>query len=80
MEVSCQFAIYPLGTVELGPAIEAGLSALAARGLTLERGAMSSAVRGPLDEVFAGLADAFRAAASGGTVLVATVSNACPLP
>jgi len=41
---------------------------------------MSTLVRGPLEEVFAGLADAFRAAAEGGTVLVATVSNACPLP
>jgi uncharacterized protein YqgV (UPF0045/DUF77 family) len=79
MEVSCQFSIYPLGTAELAPAIEAGLAALAGHGLVVEPGAMSTQVRGPLDEVFGGLADAFRAAARGGTVLVATVSNACPV-
>jgi uncharacterized protein YqgV (UPF0045/DUF77 family) len=80
MEVSCQFSLYPLGVEHLGPGIAAALSALQERGLTVEAGAMSSVVSGPVDAVFAGLADAFAAAANGRLVLVATVSNACPVP
>ncbi len=77
MDVSCQFALYPLGKADLSPVIDAALSA---RRLSFEPGPMSTLVRGPLEEVFAALADAFKAPAEGGTVLVATVSNACPLP
>jgi uncharacterized protein YqgV (UPF0045/DUF77 family) len=80
MDVSCQFALYPLGQSHLGPTIDAALSALSARGLSVEPGQMSTMVRGPLEEVFAGLAEAFRAAGDDDTVLVATVSNACPVP
>jgi uncharacterized protein YqgV (UPF0045/DUF77 family) len=79
MNVSCQFALYPLGVEHVGPTIGAATAALSERGLELERGSMSTLVRGPIDEVFAGLADAFRVAATGGVVLVATVSNACPI-
>ncbi|HEX6197613.1 MAG TPA: YkoF family thiamine/hydroxymethylpyrimidine-binding protein [Jiangellaceae bacterium] len=79
MQVTCQFSLYPLGVAHLGPAISAAVSALADRGLTVETGTMSSSVSGPVDVVFAGLADAFSAAADGGLVLVATVSNACPV-
>jgi uncharacterized protein YqgV (UPF0045/DUF77 family) len=79
MEVSCQFSLYPLGAEHLSPAIKAALSELEARGLAVETGAMSSLVSGPIDVVFAALAAAFAAAAAdGGLVLVATVSNACP--
>jgi uncharacterized protein YqgV (UPF0045/DUF77 family) len=78
MDVSCQFSLYPLGVEHLSPAIAAALSALQERGLTVEAGPMSSLVRGPVDAVFAGLAEAFAAAAEGRLVLVATVSNACP--
>jgi uncharacterized protein YqgV (UPF0045/DUF77 family) len=79
MEVSCQFSLYPLGVEHLGPGIRAALSALQDRGLTVEPGPMSSLVSGPLATVFAGLAEAFEAAAEGQLVLVATVSNACPV-
>jgi uncharacterized protein YqgV (UPF0045/DUF77 family) len=80
MDVSCQFALYPLGQTHLGPAIEVALSALLARGLSVEPGPMSTLVRGPAEEVLAGVAEAFLAAADGATVLVATLSNACPVP
>lgn len=40
---------------------------------------MSSMVSGPIEAVFPALAEAFAAAADGGLVLVATVSNACPV-
>ncbi|HUY48323.1 MAG TPA: YkoF family thiamine/hydroxymethylpyrimidine-binding protein [Streptosporangiaceae bacterium] len=79
MEISCQFALYPLGVAHLGPAIDVARAALLEHGLVLEPGPMSTLVRGQLDDVFAGLADAFRAASDGGVVLVATVSNACPV-
>jgi uncharacterized protein YqgV (UPF0045/DUF77 family) len=78
MEVSCQFALYPLGAEHLSPAINAAV-ATERRGLTVEPGSMSSIVGGPIETVFAALAEAFTAAADGGLVLVATVSSACPV-
>lgn len=78
MEVSCQFSLYPLGVEHLGTAIEAAVAALKDRGLSVEPGPMSTLVRGPLDEVLAGLGEAFTAGAEGRVVLVATISNACP--
>lgn len=78
-DVSCQFSIYPLGTPDLGAAVDAAVAAVRHRGLHVELGAMSSMVSGPVDVVFAALGGAFEAAASGGCVLVATVSNACPV-
>lgn len=80
MEVSCEFSFYPLGAEHLGPGIDAALAVLERRGLTVETGAMSSLVSGPIETVFAALAEAFSVAADGGLVLVATVSNACPVP
>jgi uncharacterized protein YqgV (UPF0045/DUF77 family) len=77
-QVSCQFAIYPLGVEPLGPAIDAAIDAVRSHGLQLTSGPMSSLVSGPSDVVFAALADGFEAAASQGCVLVATISNACP--
>jgi uncharacterized protein YqgV (UPF0045/DUF77 family) len=78
MEVSCQFSLYPLGAEHLSPGIGAALSVLEGHGLAVETGSMSSLVSGPVDTVFAALAEAFTAVADGGLVLVATVSNACP--
>lgn len=77
-QVSCQFSVYPLGEAAAGPAVDAAVDAVRRRGLQPTMGAMSTTVSGPSDEVFAALADAFEAAADGGCVLVATVSNACP--
>jgi uncharacterized protein YqgV (UPF0045/DUF77 family) len=77
-QVSCQFSVYPLGVSDLGEAVDAALAAIRRHGLDVESGPMSSTVVGPSDRVFAALRDAFEAAASGGCVLVATVSNACP--
>ncbi|MFP4635979.1 MAG: MTH1187 family thiamine-binding protein [Nitriliruptoraceae bacterium] len=77
-QVSCQFAIYPLGPGPLGPAIDAAIEAVRAHGLQVEPGAMSTIIAGPSDVVFAALADGFEAAAHRGCVLVATVSNTCP--
>ncbi|MCZ7526826.1 MAG: thiamine-binding protein [Acidimicrobiia bacterium] len=80
MDVSAQFAIYPLGQTGIGPAISAAVAAVRGHGLDPDVGSMSTLVVGPSATVFAVLHDAFVAAATGGCVLVATVSNACPLP
>jgi uncharacterized protein YqgV (UPF0045/DUF77 family) len=80
VNITCQFAIYPLGVTRLGPHLDAALDALRRRGLEPELGPMSSMVAGPLDQVMPALGDAFAAAASGGCVMVLTVSNACPVP
>lgn len=77
-QVSCQFSVYPLGVAHLGRGIDAALAAVRRHGLHVEAGGMSSTVTGSSDVVFAALRDAFEAAATGGCVLVATVSNACP--
>lgn len=77
-QVSCQFSVYPLGAADLGAGIDAALAAVRRHGLRVEAGSMSSMMTGSSDDVFAALHDAFEAAAGGGCVLVATVSNACP--
>lgn len=76
MNVSCRFAIYPLRTEALGPAIDAAMSAMRDHGLVIETGAMSNTVTGQAETVFEALRDGFLAA--GDCVLVATVSNTCP--
>jgi uncharacterized protein YqgV (UPF0045/DUF77 family) len=78
VDVTCQFSFYSLGAEHQSPAIKAAVSVLEGRGLAVESGSMSSLVAGPVDAVFAALAEAFAVAAEGGLVLVATVSNACP--
>lgn len=80
MKVSCQFSIYPLGVSSMSPHLEAALKAMRRRGLEPELGYMSSTVSGPLEQVMAGLGDAFAAAAAGSCVMVLTISNACPVP
>lgn len=80
MQVSCQFAVYPLGVSRLSPGIKGAVAAMGARGLRPEPGVMSTYVVGPVYEVFAALADAYVAAAEGACVMTATVSNACPTP
>lgn len=79
MHVSCQFAVYPLGGSPLGPSIERALEAIRGHGLDPEPGPMSSQILGPSNQVFLALHDAFLAAAEGGCVMVATISNACPV-
>jgi uncharacterized protein YqgV (UPF0045/DUF77 family) len=65
MEKACQFSIYPLSQKELSPAIDAAIEGMRRRGLDVETGPMSSLAYGPVDEMFAALADAFKAAATG---------------
>ena len=79
--ITAQVSIYPLKQEELSPAIDAVLETFAQYGIESQMGAMSTLVWGDDEEVFAALLDAFRKAASlGETVMVMTVSNACPVP
>lgn len=78
--VACQFALYPLREPRIGPVLEAALAQMRAKGLEPEVGAMSTFVVGDGPAVFDGLRRAFETAAErGDVVLVATVSNACPV-
>ncbi len=79
MGISAQVSVYPLGQSRLEPAIEAVWEALRGHGLSYRPGTMSTLLEGDDEAVFAALRDAFQAAARhGSTVMVVTVSNACP--
>lgn len=65
----------------VSPAIDEALRMFRAHDLEVEPGPMSTVVRGDDEAVFDGLRDAIRSAATqGGFVMIATLSNACPLP
>jgi uncharacterized protein YqgV (UPF0045/DUF77 family) len=79
--VSCQLSLYPLGTEDLSPAIEAAVEELRRLGLAVEVGPMSTYVTGEDDAVFRGIRNAFAAVAGRGQVVMTiTLSNACPIP
>lgn len=78
MATTAQFALYPLGTVPVGPALAEALAAARATGAAVEVGRMASTLEGTEEQVFAALRAAFGVvAARGDAVLVVTVSNAC---
>jgi uncharacterized protein YqgV (UPF0045/DUF77 family) len=79
MGVNAQVSVYPLGQGDLSPAIQAAWRAFQAHELDYRPGATSTLLEGETETVFAALRDAFQAAAErGATVMVVTVSNACP--
>jgi len=80
MDLAAQVGVYSLRQPRLSPAIERALARLEEAGLEVEPGPMSSIILGDSASLFAGLRAAFEAAAEEGeTVMVVTVSNACPL-
>jgi uncharacterized protein YqgV (UPF0045/DUF77 family) len=80
MIVSAQLSLYPLGETTLSPAVAGFCGTLEQVGLSPVVGAMSTVVTGDSDIVFHTLQTAFeRAAAAGHVVLIATISNACPV-
>ena len=79
--IAAQVSLYPLRQESLSPAIEETLRIFQEHGLHVEPGAMSSLITGDDAAVFAALREAFcRAAEQGELVMVATFSNACPVP
>ena len=80
MDVSAQISLYPLRQDRLSPAIREMQDVLAAAGLDVAPGPMSTLVTGEAGALFDALKASFlRAAATGHVVMTATVSNACPV-
>lgn len=79
--ITAQVSLYPLRQESLSGTIEGALRTFQAHGLQVEPGAMSSLITGDDVVVFDALQAAFQhAAEEGHVVMVATFSNACPLP
>jgi len=79
-EISAQISIYPLRRRAIGGVIDVALRSLGAHSVEVAPGPMSTVIIGNEDQVFGALRAAFDAACEGGdAVLVATVSNACPM-
>lgn len=79
--ISAQVSLYPLGQENLSPAIGEALRIFCQHGLDVTPGSMSTLVSGDGAAVFSALQEAFqRAAKESRVVMVATFSNACPLP
>ena len=79
--ITAQVSLYPLGQADLSPAIDEALRILREHGLDVEVGTMSSLVAGDEKAVFTALQSAFsQIAEQGPVVMVATFSNACPVP
>ena len=79
--ITAQVSFYPLRQDDLSPSIDSVLETITEHGLEKQTGAMSTLVWGDDEKVFPALVEAFRKTASQGeTVMVITVSNACPWP
>ena len=79
--ITAQVSLYPLRQDNLSPSIDAVVKALKSEGVESKTGTMSTLVWGDDEKVFPALMAAFRKAADiGETVMVITVSNACPWP
>jgi uncharacterized protein YqgV (UPF0045/DUF77 family) len=77
---SAQISLYPLGPKDLSSAIDQALEIFRKHDLAVKPGSMSTLVLGDDTAVFASLQEAYtRLAGQGRLVLVATVSNACPV-
>ena len=79
--ITAQVSLYPLGQADLSPAIDEALRILREHDLDVEVGTMSSLIAGDEKAVFTALQSAFsQIAEQGPVVMVATFSNACPVP
>ena len=79
--ISAQASLYPLRQPNLGPAIRAAWRIFGEHELEVEQGTMSTVLWGEEDEVWTALREAFgHAAGQGESVMIITLSNACPEP
>ena len=80
-DITMQVSLYPLKQVSIGPTVRDVVRVFRESGLRMRPGEMSTLVWGEAQTVFAALQTAFqRAAERGETVMVVTLSNACPTP
>ena len=81
MDVAAQVSLYPLHQPGISSAIERVLAVFREHELEVTAGSMSTVVSGDYDRMFDALKLAFREAAEQGeTVMIVTLSNACPVP
>ena len=81
LDITVQVSLYPLKQVSIGPTVRDVVRVFRESGLRMRPGEMSTLVWGEAQTVFAALQTAFqRAAERGETVMVVTLSNACPTP
>lgn len=79
--LTAQVSLYPLRQEHLSPPIDAALALWRERGLEVQPGTMSTLIAGDEATLWEALREAFTAAtAYGETVIIVTVSNACPWP
>lgn len=79
--ISIQVSLYPLRQSRVSPSIAKALEVFRERGLEIRPGTMSTVISGDLDSVLDGLKDSFKSASAlGDVVMVASISNCCPLP
>jgi uncharacterized protein YqgV (UPF0045/DUF77 family) len=80
MDVAAQVSLYPLRQPGLSSVIEGALGVFREHELRVTPGSMSTVVSGDYDRMFDALKQAFRQAAEQGeTVMIVTLSNACPI-
>jgi len=79
MDVAAQVSLYPLRQPGISSQIERAIAVFSEFGLKVTPGSMSTVVSGDHDRMFDALKQAFQVtAAQGETVMIVTVSNACP--
>lgn len=79
--MTAQVSLYPLRQASLSPGIEEALQIFRKHGLEVVPGAMSTVIAGSEMSLWNALQSAFHEAAKNGeTVMLITVSNACPWP
>jgi len=79
--MAAQISIYPLRKTSISDTISEALAAFQTSDVEVHPGALSTVIAGTEDAVFAAMREGFRAArAQGDVVMVATLSNACPMP
>ena len=79
MPVAAQVSLYPLRQPRVSPTIDRALAVFRSRGLEVSPGPMSTMVVGDEEAVFDALRETFLEASDGELVMVATLSNACPV-
>ena len=80
MFLAAQLSLYPLGRSHLSQVIEDAVKILEEHELEVTPGAMSSLATGDDEALFEAVKEIFRKeSGQGGTVMVVTFSNACPV-
>jgi uncharacterized protein YqgV (UPF0045/DUF77 family) len=76
---ACQFSVYPLCQADIDRPVQAAIAAVAAEGLTVRVGNLSTLFLGEEAQVFAALRAAFRAVQlHGPAVMTATLTTGMP--